>query len=107
MKRIRFLRPPREVELKLRHEQSERPQKLVPWWARALRQLGVQHSFRRQQPRGSLSGTRAPRVNVAEPAVYARRSVVKASFSRNRWSGAWTAHARYLGRPGAQQEFWT
>jgi type IV secretory pathway VirD2 relaxase len=30
--------------------------------------------------------------------------VVKASFSRNRKSGAWTAHARYLSRPGAQQE---
>jgi hypothetical protein len=30
--------------------------------------------------------------------------VVKASFSRNRWSGAWAAHARYLARPGAQQE---
>jgi type IV secretory pathway VirD2 relaxase len=105
MKRIRFLRPPREVELKLRHEQAERPQKLVPWWARALRQLGVQHTLRRQQPRGSLSGNRAARVNVAEPAIYARRSVVKASFSRNRWSGAWAAHARYLARPGAHQEF--
>jgi type IV secretory pathway VirD2 relaxase len=30
--------------------------------------------------------------------------VVKASFSRNRRSGAWAAHARYLSRPGAQQE---
>jgi type IV secretory pathway VirD2 relaxase len=30
--------------------------------------------------------------------------VVKASFSRNRNSGAWTAHARYLSRPGAQQD---
>jgi type IV secretory pathway VirD2 relaxase len=30
--------------------------------------------------------------------------MVKASFSRNRKSGAWTAHARYLSRPGAQQE---
>jgi type IV secretory pathway VirD2 relaxase len=40
----------------------------------------------------------------AELRAYARRSVVKASFSRNRKSGAWTAHARYLSRPGAQQE---
>ncbi|MGH8323943.1 MAG: hypothetical protein ACRETD_09130, partial [Steroidobacteraceae bacterium] len=96
MKRVRFLRPSREVELKLRHENPARPQKLVPWWARALRQLGISHSLRRQQPRGSLSGNRAPRVHVAEPAVYARRSVVKASFSRNRWSGAWAGHARYL-----------
>jgi type IV secretory pathway VirD2 relaxase len=105
MRRIRFLRPPREAELKLRHEHAERPQKLVPWWARAMRQLGIVHVLRRQQPRGSLNGNRAPRVSVTEPAVYARRSVVKASFSRNRWSGAWAAHARYLSRPGAQQEF--
>jgi type IV secretory pathway VirD2 relaxase len=42
---------------------------------------------------------------VAEPPTYARRSVVKASFSRNRRSGAWAAHARYLSRPSAQQEF--
>jgi type IV secretory pathway VirD2 relaxase len=31
--------------------------------------------------------------------------VVKASFSRNRKSGAWIAHAKYLSRPGAQREF--
>jgi type IV secretory pathway VirD2 relaxase len=31
--------------------------------------------------------------------------VVKASFSRNRHGGAWAAPARYLARPGAQQEF--
>jgi type IV secretory pathway VirD2 relaxase len=105
MRRIRFLRPARETELKLRHEPAERPQKLVPWWARAMRQLGLLHSLRRQQPRGSLSGNRTPRVNVTDPAVYARRSVVKASFSRNRWSGAWAAHARYLARSGAQKEF--
>jgi len=105
VKPIRFLRPARELELKVRHEHAERPQKLVPWWARAMRQLGIMHTLRRQQARGSLNGNRAPRVNVAEPAVYARRSVVKASFSRNRWSGAWAAHARYLSRPGAQQEF--
>jgi len=30
--------------------------------------------------------------------------VVKASFSRNGKKGAWTAHAKYLSRPGAQQE---
>jgi type IV secretory pathway VirD2 relaxase len=105
MPRVRFLRPARELELKLRRERAERPQKLAPWWARALRQMGVTHSLRRQQTHGSLSGTRAPRIHVTELAVYARRSVVKASFSRNRWSGKWAAHARYLSRPGAQQEF--
>ena len=30
--------------------------------------------------------------------------MVKASFSRNSKKGAWTAHAKYLSRPGAQQE---
>ena len=51
-----------------------------------------------------MSGARAARVRIAEPPAYARRCVVKASFSRNRRSGAWAAHARYLSRPGAQQE---
>src|SRR5712671_3400167 len=103
MKRPRFLRQ-KEVDIKLRHEHAERPRKLVPWWARALRRIGMRQGLRRQQPSGSLSGARAVRVRIAEPPAYARRSVVKASFSRNRKSGAWTAHARYLSRPGAQQE---
>src|ERR1700681_3980232 len=101
MKRPRFLRQ-REVDIKLRHEQAERPRNLVPWWARALRRIGMRQGL--QQPSGSLSGARAARVRIAEPPAYARRSVVKASFSRNRRSGAWAAHARYLSRPGAQQE---
>jgi type IV secretory pathway VirD2 relaxase len=103
MKRPRFLRQ-KEVDIKLRHEHAERPRKLVPWWARALRRIGMRQGLRRQQPSGSLSGARAARVRIAEPPAYARRSVVKASFSRNRRSGAWAAHARYLSRPGAQQE---
>ena len=41
---------------------------------------------------------------MAELPSYGRRSVVKASFPRNRQSGAWAAHARYLARPGAQHE---
>jgi type IV secretory pathway VirD2 relaxase len=104
MKRPRFLRQ-KEVDIKLRHEHAERPRNLVPWWARALGRMGMRRGLRHQQPSGSLSGMRAPRVRVAEPPAYARRSVVKASFSRNRRSGAWAAHARYLARPGAQQEF--
>jgi hypothetical protein len=95
MKRPRFLRQ-KEVDIKLRHEHAERPRKLVPWWARALRRVGMRKGLRRQQPSGSLSGARAARVRIAEPPTYARRSVVKASFSRNRRSGAWAAHARYL-----------
>jgi type IV secretory pathway VirD2 relaxase len=103
MRRPRFLRQ-RELELKLRYEPAERPRKLVPWWARALTLMGRRRGLRQQQPSGSLSGTRAARVRVAELPSYGRRSVVKASFSRNRHSGAWAAHARYLARPGAQHE---
>lgn len=103
MKRPRFLRQ-KEVDIKLRNQHAERPRKLVPWWARALGRIGMRQGLRRQQPSGSLSGVRAARVRLAEPPTYARRSVVKASFSRNRRSGAWAAHARYLSRPGAQQE---
>jgi type IV secretory pathway VirD2 relaxase len=65
--------------------------------------LRISRSLRRQ-PRGSLGHAQLWRDAGAELRAYARRSVVKASFSRNRKSGAWTAHARYLSRPGAQQE---
>jgi type IV secretory pathway VirD2 relaxase len=58
----------------------------------------------RRQARGSLVRAQPWRDGGAELRAYTRRSVVKASFSRNRKSGAWTAHARYLSRPGAQQE---
>jgi len=102
MKRIRFLRQ-KEVDIKLRHEWAERPRKLVPWWARALRRIGMRHGLR-QPTTGSLSGARSARVRIPEPTTYTRRSVVKASFSRNAKKGAWTAHAKYLSRPGAQQE---
>jgi len=74
MKRPRFLRQ-KEVDIKLRHEHAERPRKLVPWWARALRRVGMRQGLRRQQPSGSLSGVRAARGRVAEPPTYARRSV--------------------------------
>lgn len=104
MKPIKFLRQ-KEAELKLRHEPAGPPRKLIPWWARMMSRIGGTRALRRQQPSGSLSGMRAARVRVFEPPAYARRSVVKASFSRNRHGGAWAAHARYLARPGAQQEF--
>ena len=51
MRRPRFLRQ-RELELKLRHEPNERPRKLVPWWARALTQMGRRRGLRQQQPSG-------------------------------------------------------
>src|SRR5713101_9029576 len=92
-----------EVEIRLRPDPAGRPRRLVPWWARALRRLRISRSPRRQA-RGSLGRAQVWRDAGAELRAYARRSVVKASFSRNRGSGAWAAHARYLSRPGAQQE---
>src|ERR1700683_4093200 len=103
MKRPRFLRQ-EEIDIKLWHEHAERPRKLVPWWARALRRICTRQGLRHQQPSGRLRCMGAGRGRSAEPPAYARRSVVMASFSRNRRSGAWAAHARYLSRPGAQQE---
>jgi hypothetical protein len=101
MGRPKFSR--QQVEIRLRPEPEGRPRRLVPWWARALRRVWISRSLRRQG-RGSLGRAHPWRDAGAELRAYARRSVVKASFSRNRKSGAWTAHARYLSRPGAQQE---
>lgn len=93
-----------EVDIRLRPEPASRPRRLVPWWARALRRVRVAGTLRRQA-RGSLGRAQVWRDDGGgELRAYARRSVVKASFSRNRKTGAWTAHAKYLSRPGAQQE---
>ncbi len=101
MARPKFFRE--EVDIKLRRQPAGHPQRLVPWWVRALRRIRVSGAPRRQA-RGSLGRGQTWRKAGGELRTYARRSVVKASFSRNRKSGAWTAHARYLSRPGAQQE---
>src|SRR5260370_39132746 len=101
MGRLKLTR--QEDEIRLRPEPAGHPRRLVPWWARALRRLRISRRLRRP-PRGSLGRAQLWRDAGAELRAYARRSVVKASFSRNRKSGAWTAHARYLSRPGAQQE---
>ncbi len=95
----------REIGIRLRPEPTGRPRKLVPWWARALKRVSVA-GRKRRQAHGSLS--RRPVWHDdggGELRAYARRSVVKASYSRNRKSGAWSAHATYLARRGAQHEF--
>lgn len=93
-----------EVDIRLRREPASAPRKIMPWWARALRRVRLAWTPRRQA-HGSLGGRQAWRERGgSELRAYARRSVVKASFSRNRRSGAWTAHAKYLSRRGAQQE---
>jgi len=95
----------KEIELRLRPEPAKAPRRIVPWWARALRHVRVMWGARRQA-RGSLGGRLVWRERGgSELRAYARRSVVKASFSRNRKAGAWIAHAKYLSRPGAQKEF--
>ncbi len=94
----------REVDIRLRTEPTGRPRKLVPWWARALKRVRVAGSMRRQA-RGSLGRPQVWRDDGGgELRAYARRSVVKALYSRNRQSGAWSGHAKYLARRGAQHE---
>jgi hypothetical protein len=51
-----------------------------------------------QRGRGRLAAT------SCASRMYGRRSVVKASFRRNRGKGAWVRHARYLARERAQHE---
>ena len=101
MGRLRFFGQ-EEVDIRLRTERGSSPRRLVPWWARALRRVSIRWGMRRQR-RGSLSG-RYSRPRFSGLHSSSRRSVVKASFSRNRKKGAWAAHARYLSRPGAQRE---
>jgi len=75
---------------------------LVPWWARMLRRVRAAGTVRRQPK--IAAGSHAVRRQSANPSrLYRRRSVVKASFRRNRHNGKWTAHARYLARENAQR----
>jgi type IV secretory pathway VirD2 relaxase len=75
--------------------------RLAPWWARMLKRVESSRRLRHQSKRGT--GGKARSRNQARR-LYGRRSVVKASFRRNRHNRGWTAHARYLAREGAQHE---
>jgi len=92
MRRGRFIGR-KEVEIRVRPTRG-RVHKATPWWMLVGKRVG---RIRRASPRRG-SGI-APRGKT-----YSRRSVAKASFSRNDGSGRWTAHARYLTREGAQRE---
>jgi type IV secretory pathway VirD2 relaxase len=86
---------------RLKPGQARGPRRLVPWWARLLRRVEASRRVRHQSKRGAggaaLALKRAPR-------LYGRRSVIKASFRRNRHNRGWAAHARYLAREHAQRE---
>ena len=85
----------------LKPGQPRGPRRLVPWWARMLKRVESSRRVRHQSKRGA--GGKARSRNQARR-LYGRRSVVKASFRRNRHNRGWTAHARYLTREGAQHE---
>ena len=97
MKRPRFLRQ-KEVDIKLRHEHAERPRKLVPWWARALRRIGMRQGLRRQQPGGSLSGARAARVADRGAARHMRGAAWSRPRSRATAEAARGRHMRAICR---------
>src|SRR5271170_7277815 len=86
----------------LKPGQGRGPRRLVPWWVGALRRAKAA-SVMRRQPKTSAGGGGLRR-RVAPSRMYGRRSVVKASFRRNRGKGGWIRHARYLGREQAQRE---
>lgn len=84
----------KEVEIRVRHART-REHKPTPWWMLARKRIGrVQRASARRGTSGISSRAK----------LYTRRSVVKASYSRNDRSGRWTAHARYLTREGAQHQ---
>jgi hypothetical protein len=85
MGRLRFFGHD-EVDIHLRNEPARRPRRLVPWWMLASRRLQIRSGLRRQA-RGSLTANGRWRKAEVQIRAYARRSVVKASFSPNRKSG--------------------
>ena len=87
---------------RLRPGQARGPRRLVPWWVGAMRRAKAA-SVARRQPKTSAGGGGLRR-RVAPSRMYGRRSVVKASFRRNRGKGGWVRHARYLARENAQRE---
>ena len=81
---------------------GRRQRRLAPWWVGAMRRVKAATGVRRQAR--STAGGGGRRRIVAPVRAYARRSVVKASFRRNRGNGGWVRHARYLARGHAQRE---
>src|SRR6202163_2180414 len=82
--------------------QARKQRRLVPWWVRAMRRAKAAGVMRRQS-KTSRDGGGLRRKPILTK-TYGRRSVVKASFRRNRHNGGWVRHARYLEREQAQRE---
>ena len=93
MRRSRFI-DREQLEIHVR-PQPARPHKATPWYMLARQQIG--HVNRASRRRGNIGHRSATK-------LYTRRSVVKASYSRNSGTGTWTAHARYLSRENAQAQ---
>jgi type IV secretory pathway VirD2 relaxase len=90
MERPRLAREEIEIRVRSGHGCQH---KATPWWLLLGKRVGrLQRASTRRGSVGNLPG-RSGR----------RRSVVKASYSRNDGSKRWTAHARYLTREGAQR----
>jgi type IV secretory pathway VirD2 relaxase len=105
MRRSRLLLGDEEPGLRLRPlkpGQGSGPRRLVPWWLRAMRKARTV-SVPRRQARITAGGGGARRQS-APARLYGRRSVIKASFRRNRGGAGWVRHARYLARESAQRE---
>lgn len=104
MRRPKLLRADQEAGFRLprlKPGPARGPRRLVPWWARMLKRVEASRRVRHQSKRGAGAGARSLR---QARRLYGRRSVVKASFRRNRHNRGWTAHARYLARERAQRE---
>jgi type IV secretory pathway VirD2 relaxase len=90
---------------RLKPGQGRRQPRVKLWWVGAMRRAKAATVMRRQ-PRTTAKGGGAVR-RASGARLYGRRSVVKASFRRNRrnrGNGGWVRHARYLAREGAQRE---
>ena len=87
---------------RLKPGQGRKERRLTPWWVGAMRRARASGVMRRQ-PKTSAGGGGLRRRPVLAR-TYGRRSVVKASFRRNRHNGGWVRHARYLAREQAQRQ---
>ena len=89
---------------RLKAGQARGPRRLVPWWVGAMRRAKAATTIRRQAATTANGGGARRRLGQSATRVYGRRSMIKASFRRNRGKGAWVRHARYLARANAQHE---